>query len=209
MPTQSPEQTQTSLPSRPSSAMLQALIQQVGLLSFAALITDPLPPSQTFDTVTSPVFHAAFEETLQSAFDYVEELFRVQAFTSAPSPASPSSLSPSSDSSVTKNLPLASLLPKVKSLTARLIPEELGRNPQCLIQIKKLSSGPQVSSLCSRIFIASSGAADTASPLVGSSGSRASSSPSTPGTRQDSPLPKSAQRKGTTATPQPSPGSGL
>jgi hypothetical protein len=124
----------------------------------------------------------------------------LQAFTSSPlgAPSSPSPSAAEGEGGVTKNLPLASLLPKVKSITARLIPEDLGRNPQSLLQIKSLSAGPQVSSLCSRVFIS---ATKEPSPLVGSpSGNRAlpSSSGAGAGRRHESPIP---QRKAQSPPP--------
>jgi hypothetical protein len=75
----------------------------------------------------------------------VHELLRVSAFNASDSLVN--------SQGVTKNLPLASLLPKVKSITARLIPEDLPKNPLSLQQLKAITTGPQVSALCSRIFL--------------------------------------------------------
>lgn len=97
---------------------------------------------------------------MSSIFQYVFEQLRTNAF-SIPNDSNPQANSSSSSSSSpstagTKNLPLASLLPKVKSITARLIPEDLAKNPSYINYLKSITSGPQVSSLCSGVFISSS-----------------------------------------------------
>ncbi len=87
------------------------------------------------------MFLSAYEETLQSLFNSLFDLLKSNAFAD------------SNSASGTKNLPLASLLPKVKAITARLISEDLGKNPAVLTNLKATITGPQVSALCSRMLI--------------------------------------------------------
>jgi hypothetical protein len=113
---------------------------------FCLLVMDPSPifslyspPSQkTRSIVKSPAFRCALEETINSLFDFALQHIKSNAFLG--------------EDHTLRSLPLASLLPKVKATTARLIPEDLGRNPDTLKFIKSMSSGPQCTSLCLRIF---------------------------------------------------------
>ena len=50
------------------------------------------------------------------------------------------------------SLPLASLLPKIKACTERLLPSNLDRNPTALDMIRSQCCGPHCESMCMSIF---------------------------------------------------------
>lgn len=59
---------------------------------------------------------------------------------------------PVSDSGHLVAVPLASLLPKIKACTERLLPGNLDRNPAAMEIIRSQTKGPHCQSLCLSVF---------------------------------------------------------
>jgi hypothetical protein len=94
------------------------------------------------------MFVAAYSEALDAAFRVVFESLRRNVFTSD-NPASHDAL---------RTLPLASLLPQIKAIAARLLPASL--DTVVSPEVRDISSGPCLDSFCIAVFDApdSSGA---------------------------------------------------
>lgn len=96
--------------------------------------------SQTWQVVQSVAFRSALAESFDLAFGIVLDHLRDTAFCAADSP------------SALRTLPLASLLPKIKTVTARLIPERIEHNPAAVEAIKSITAGTRVGELCHRVY---------------------------------------------------------
>jgi hypothetical protein len=96
---------------------------------------------QTHRAIHSVEFLGAFEECVRVCFYVVARDLKEHGFAAV-----------GTQESVLTAVPLASLLPKIKACTERLLPGNLDRNPAALETIRSQSKGPHCQSLCLSIF---------------------------------------------------------
>ena len=97
------------------------------------------------------MFHAAVSESLNSSFKIISSQLRKNVFVPASNPTSHATL---------RTLPLASLLPQVKAIAARLLPSQSPSSAASAAlppELKEISSGPIIDGLCISIFNSPSG----------------------------------------------------
>ena len=105
------------------------------------------------------MFHAAVSESLNSSFKIISSQLRKNVFVPASNPTSHATL---------RTLPLASLLPQVKAIAARLLPSQSPSSSSSAAaaaaasaalppELKEISSGPIIDGLCISIFNSPSG----------------------------------------------------
>ena len=97
---------------------------------------------QTRSGVQSDDFLNAFDECIRLVFYVVSRDLKEHGFNGGGS----------ASSSEVVSMPLASLLPKIKACTERLLPGNLERNVVALDTLRSISSGPHCESLCMSIF---------------------------------------------------------
>jgi hypothetical protein len=104
---------------------------------------------QIWDIVESPVFMVVYGETLDTSYRLCYDYLRKFIFQHDPSTASPGFEGVST--AHLKSPPLASILPQLKSISIRFVPDSSHDLPLSN-DIRNISSGPLLDSLCINIF---------------------------------------------------------
>lgn len=104
--------------------------------------------AQIWDVIDSPLFLVAFSEAIDTSFKHIFDCLQKHVF-------SPDSNSGSSEFYQERSPPLASLLPQLKAISARLLPAD----PDTIsYEVKDVSNGIALDNLCLAVFDAESSA---------------------------------------------------